>query len=66
MTHTTIEIEPGIAPCRAAPTRAAATRSMQAPAVDTGRKASRTFALRATGPVGDGIPGRAFVMEVDS
>lgn len=65
MTHT-IEIEPGIAPCRAARTRAAAMRSMRAPAVGTGRVASRAFALRATGPAGDGIPGRAFVMGEDS
>jgi hypothetical protein len=65
MTHT-IEIEPGIAPCRAAPTRAAAMRSMRAPAVDTGRMASRIFALRVSGSVGDGIPSRAFVRREDS
>ena len=65
MTHT-IKIEPGIAPCRAARTRAAAMGSMQAPAVDTGRVASHAFALRATGPAGYGIEGRAFVMGEDS
>jgi hypothetical protein len=65
MTHI-IEIEPGIAPRRAARTRIAATRSMRAPAVDTGRVASRAFALCATGPAGDGIRGRAFVKGEDS
>jgi len=65
MTHT-FEIEPGIAPCRAAPARAAAMRSMRAPAVDKGRRASRTFALRATAPAGDGIEGRAIVTGEDS
>jgi len=65
MTHT-IEIEQDIAPCRAAPARAAATRSMRSPVVDTSRMAPRTFALRATGSVGDGTPSRAFVREEDS
>ncbi len=65
MTHT-FEIEPGIAPCRAAHTRAAAMRSMQAPSFDRGRVTSRALALRATGPVGDGTEGRAFVRGEDS
>jgi hypothetical protein len=65
MTHT-FEIEPGIAPCRAAHTRAAAMRSMQASSIDRDRVTSRAFALRATGPAGDGIEGRAFIRREDS
>ena len=65
MTHT-FEIERGIASWRAAQTRATAMRSMQVPAVDTGRVASRAFALRAAGPAGDRIEGRAFIRREDS
>ena len=65
MTHT-FEIEPGIAPCRAAHTRAAAMRSMQIPPVDTGCVASRAFALRATGSAGEGTERRAFIRREDS
>ena len=65
MTHT-FEIERGIAPWRAAQTRATAMRSMQVPAVDTGRVASRAFALRVARPAGCRIEGRAFVIGGDS
>jgi hypothetical protein len=41
-------------------------RSMRVPAVDTGRVASRAFALRGTRPAGCGIEGRAFVIGGDS